>query len=136
VTRREFVRVNLAALPALAVPLVIALGIYGGLVTVTEAAALAALVALLVSLVVYRGFGWRDVLDVVGDSVKNGAVVMLIGATALAFGQWVTESGMAQQLGGAIAARGLAAAESPPAGAAAAKKAARPAPKAARKRSG
>jgi C4-dicarboxylate transporter DctM subunit len=108
VTRREFVRVNLAALPALAVPLVIALGIYGGLVTVTEAAALAALVALLVSLVVYRGFGWRDVLDVVGDSVKNGAVVMLIVATALAFGQWVTESGMAQRLVDAIAGRGFA----------------------------
>lgn len=107
ITRAEFARVNLAAMPALAVPLIIAVGIYGGLVTVTEAAALAALVALAVSLLVYRGFGWRNMLGVVGDSIKNSAVVMLIVATALAFGQWVTESGVPGALVEAISGRGL-----------------------------
>lgn len=107
--RALFVRVNLIALPALAVPLVIAVGIYGGLVTVTEAAALAALVALAVSLLVYRGFGWGEVFGVVGDSVKNAAVVMLIVATALAFGQWVTESGLPARLVEAMSGLGLTA---------------------------
>jgi len=107
--RAQFVRVNLIALPALAVPLVIAVGIYGGLVTVTEAAALAALVALAVSLLVYRGFGWGEVFGVVGDSVKNAAVVMLIVATALAFGQWVTESGLPARLVEAMSGLGLTA---------------------------
>ena len=45
----ERLRVTWRALPALAVPVVVLVGIYGGFVTVTEAAALAAVVALLVS---------------------------------------------------------------------------------------
>src|SRR3954452_15230939 len=49
-------RVTLHAVPALAVPAVVMVGIYGGVVTVTEAAVLAAATALLVSLVFYRGF--------------------------------------------------------------------------------
>ena len=53
---REFVRVNLRALPALSLPVIIAVGIYGGIVTTTEAAAFAAIVALLVALFFYKGF--------------------------------------------------------------------------------
>ncbi|MCG3186190.1 MAG: C4-dicarboxylate TRAP transporter large permease protein DctM [Rhodocyclaceae bacterium] len=106
-SRREFLKVNLAALPAMSVPVVIAVGIYGGIVTVTEAAALAALVALLVSLFVYRGFHWREAVEVIGDSVKSSAVVMLIVATALAFGHWVTESGMPNTVVTAITEMGL-----------------------------
>ncbi|GMV55229.1 MAG: membrane protein [Betaproteobacteria bacterium] len=106
-SRREFLKVNLAALPAMSVPVVIAVGIYGGIVTVTEAAALAALVALLVSLLVYRGFHWREAVEVIGDSVKSSAVVMLIVATALAFGHWVTESGMPNTVVTAITEMGL-----------------------------
>src|SRR6202045_5101884 len=45
----ERLRITARAIPALAVPLVVMLGIYGGVVTVTEAAALSAAVALLVS---------------------------------------------------------------------------------------
>jgi C4-dicarboxylate transporter, DctM subunit len=52
-------RVTWRALPALAVPAVVLIGIYGGIVTVTEAAAIAAVVSLLVSLFVYRGFPVR-----------------------------------------------------------------------------
>ena len=46
------------ALPAMAVPFVVLTGIYGGFMTVTESAALAAVTALLVSLIFYRGFPW------------------------------------------------------------------------------
>src|SRR5947208_1693461 len=46
----EFVRGTLNALPALAVPAIVTTSIYGGLMTVTEAAAISAVVALLVSL--------------------------------------------------------------------------------------
>ena len=40
----------------MAVPFVVLVGIYGGFMTVTEAAAMAAVTSLVVSLVVYRGF--------------------------------------------------------------------------------
>src|SRR5271154_559281 len=58
----ERLRVTVRAIPALSVPLVVTVGIYGGVVTVTEAAALSAAVALLVSLIFYRGFRWTQTL--------------------------------------------------------------------------
>src|ERR1039458_383680 len=91
-------RVTLHALPALSVPLVVTVGIYGGFVTVTEAAALSAVVALLVSLVFYRGFQWKQTLVVIADGTRSAATIMLIVATALAFGHWMTESGIPTKL--------------------------------------
>lgn len=92
-SREEFVRVNLRALPALAVPVIIAVGIYGGVVTITEAAAFAAVVTLIVSATVYKGFTWRESIGVMGDAMKSGASILLIVATALVFGHWMTEAG-------------------------------------------
>ena len=89
----ERLRVTVRALPALVVPVVVMVGIYGGIVTVTEAAALSAVTALLVSLVFYRGFHWTETLRVIADGIKSAATIMLIVATALAFGHWMTESG-------------------------------------------
>ncbi len=86
------------ALPALAVPVIVMVGIYGGVVTVTEAAALAAVTALIVSLFFYRGFRWQDTFEVIADAVKSAATIMIIIATALAFGHWMTESGIPSQL--------------------------------------
>ena len=91
-------RVTARAIPALAVPLVVTVGIYGGVVTVTEAAALSAAVALLVSLIFYRGFHWTETLRVITDGIRSAATIMLIVATALAFGHWMTESGIPNQL--------------------------------------
>jgi C4-dicarboxylate transporter DctM subunit len=86
------------AAPAMAVPVIVVGGIYGGLVTVTEAATLAALAALFVSLFVYRGFHWTQTLDVIADAIRNAAIIMMIVATALAFGHWMTESGAPAKL--------------------------------------
>jgi C4-dicarboxylate transporter DctM subunit len=90
---RERIEVTLSALPALLVPFVVMVGIYGGFVTVTEAAALSAVVALGVSLVFYRGFHWTETLSVVASGLRSAASIMLIIATALAVGHWLTESG-------------------------------------------
>ena len=95
---KDKVRVTLAALPALLVPLVVMAGIYGGFVTVTEAAALSAVVALGVTLLFYRGFHWTDTPAVVAKGLRGAASIMLIIATALALGHWVTESGAPARL--------------------------------------
>ncbi len=87
-------RITWRAVPALCVPIVVLVGIYGGLVTVTEAAAIAAVVALLVSLAVYRGFRLSETLSVIAEGLRSAAVIMLIVACALAFGHWMTESGV------------------------------------------
>jgi len=91
-------RVTLQALPALAVPAVVMIGIYGGLMTVTEAAAISAVVALIVSLGFYRGFRPAETLGVIADGMRSAATIMIIVATALAFGHWMTESGVPAQL--------------------------------------
>jgi C4-dicarboxylate transporter DctM subunit len=92
------IAVTVRALPALAVPVIVLVGIYGGIVTVTEAAALAATVSLLISLVFYRGFRWTQTLSVIADALRSAGTIMLIVATALAFGHWMTESGAPAQL--------------------------------------
>jgi len=94
----ERLRVTVRAVPALVVPVVVMVGIYGGIVTVTEAAALSAVTALLVSLVFYRGFHWTQTLHVIADGISSAATIMLIVATALAFGHWMTESGVPAEI--------------------------------------
>ena len=92
------IRVSLRALPAMAVPFVVLVGIYGGFMTVTESAALAAVTALLVSLIVYRGFPWTQTLEVIAEALSSAGVIMLIIATALVFGHWMTGSGLPAKL--------------------------------------
>ncbi len=94
----ERLRITLRGLPALAVPAVVMVGIYGGLMTVTEAAAISAVVALLVSLLFYRGFPWTRTLFVIADGIRSAATIMLIVAAALAFGHWMTDSGIPGKL--------------------------------------
>jgi len=94
----ERMQVTLVAAPALLVPLVVIVGIYGGFITVTEAAALSAVTALGVSLFYYRGFHWTQTLSVVENGMRSAASIMLIIATALAVGHWVTESGAPTRL--------------------------------------
>jgi C4-dicarboxylate transporter DctM subunit len=94
----ERIEVTLAALPAMLVPVVVMVGIYGGFVTVTEAAALSAVVALAVSLVFYQGFHWSETLAMIAAGLRSAASIMLIIATALAVGHWVAEWGAPARL--------------------------------------
>lgn len=91
-------RKNLRALPAFAIPLIVLGGIYGGAATVTEAAALSALVAMLISVFVYRETPLRRLLPVLAEAMQNSAAIMIIIAMALVFGHWITESGVAPWL--------------------------------------
>jgi len=105
---RDRLRVSLRALPAMLVPTVVMVGIYGGIVTITEAAALAAVTALLASVVVYRGFAWARTLEMVAEGLASAGVIMLIIATALVFGHWMTGSGVPARFVDFTAHQGLA----------------------------
>jgi C4-dicarboxylate transporter DctM subunit len=94
----ELVRANLAALPALAVPLIVLGGIYGGFVTVTEAAALSAAVALLVSVFVYRSLKLSAVPEVLVQGISRTAAILLIIAGANLLSLWLTRDGLAVRL--------------------------------------
>jgi C4-dicarboxylate transporter, DctM subunit len=105
--RKAFFAVNGRALPALAVPVIVAVGIYGGLVTVTEAAALSAAVALLVSIVVYRGFTWLQVPWIVSEALLSCSKIIIIVIVALIFGHWMTKVGVSQALVNFVIESGL-----------------------------
>lgn len=96
--RDEFWRTNINALPALSLPVIVLGGIYGGFVTVTEAAALSAVVSILISVFFYRGVKAREVLGLIGESVRATAVIIFIIAGALLFGHWITDAGLAYDL--------------------------------------
>jgi C4-dicarboxylate transporter, DctM subunit len=94
----DFWHKNLRALPAFSIPLIVLGGIYGGATTVTEAAALSAVVAMFISVFVYRETPLRNLLSVLAEAIQNAAAIMIIIAMALVFGHWVTESGIASWL--------------------------------------
>ena len=91
-------RANLRALPALAVPLIVLGGIYGGFVTVTEAAALSAATALVVSVVVYRSLSVAEVPNVLVQGIARTAAILLIIAGADLLSTWMTRDGLAAHL--------------------------------------
>jgi len=103
----EKLRRSVHAIPALAVPVIVLGGIYGGLVTVTESAALSAVVAMLLAVFVYRGVTVGDFLAVLAEAIRNAAAIMIIIAVALVFGHWVTETGVAGRLARFVTEAGI-----------------------------
>ncbi|AUQ61056.1 MULTISPECIES: TRAP transporter large permease [Roseobacteraceae] len=67
------------AFPALLMPLIILGGIYGGIMTPTEAAGVAVVYAIPVAIYVYRGLTWRALVEALTDSgVIIGVVMVMI----------------------------------------------------------
>jgi len=95
---KEFRKTNIQAIPALSLPVIVLGGIYGGFVTVTEAAALSALVAILISVFIYKGCTWQEVIPTIGESIKRAGTIIFIIMMALAFGHWITGSGFTHTL--------------------------------------
>ncbi|BBK40874.1 C4-dicarboxylate ABC transporter permease [Allostella vacuolata] len=87
-TMREFLRVLWAATPALMIPIIIMGGILFGLFTPTEAAAVAAVYALIVPPLFYRQPAWRELPAIFADSARLSGVIGLIIGFVGAFG-WV-----------------------------------------------
>ena len=80
---RKFMRSTLSAIPALLTPVVLLAGIYSGVMTPTEAGAVAGFYALLVSVLIYRMLGWRELKQILMDTVKGvGTCSLMIGAAA------------------------------------------------------
>jgi C4-dicarboxylate transporter DctM subunit len=68
----------LAGAWALGLPLVILGGIYSGVFTATEAAAVAVVYAVFVEMVVYRALGWRDLLRIAESSAVAVSTIFIL----------------------------------------------------------
>ena len=75
---------------ALLVPVIILGGIYGGIFTPTEAAAVAVAYGLIVGLFVYRDLKAKDLYRIFGSAALTTATIMVILGTATTFGRILT----------------------------------------------
>ena len=88
---------------ALFLPLIILGGIFGGVVTATEGAALAVVAALFIGLVIYRELDLSHLRAAVMEGGMQTAVVMLMVSTSALLGSYLTEVGSPQQMAAAVA---------------------------------
>jgi C4-dicarboxylate transporter DctM subunit len=85
-------------------PVVIFGGIYGGLFTPTEAAGVACIYAIAISVFVHRELNWRELWIITTDSALLSGQILIIVAAAGAFAWLITTSGYPQQLVAMVAA--------------------------------
>jgi len=95
---REIPGITLRALPALLMPVVLLGGIYSGVTTPTEAAAVAAAYALVVSVVIYRSVSLADFYRSVLASARTTSSIGMLIAGALVFNYVVTVENIPQSL--------------------------------------
>ncbi len=90
------------ALWAFLLPIIILGGIFGGVVTATEGAALAVLAAMFVGMVIYRELDLKHLRAAAMEGGVQTAVVMLLVATSALLGSYLTEVQAPQALAKAV----------------------------------
>ncbi|MEJ1159298.1 TRAP transporter large permease [Prosthecomicrobium sp. N25] len=94
----ELPRTTFRALPALMMPAILLYGIYGGVATPTEAAAVAAAYSLILAGIFYRAISLRDLYGVFLESAKGSASVGLLIGGALIFNYIVASENIPGQV--------------------------------------
>jgi C4-dicarboxylate transporter, DctM subunit len=83
---------------ALGTPLVIFGGIYGGIFTPTEAAGIAAIYSILVTMFIYRDIGWRELWRITLSSVFLISQILIVVTAAGMYSWLLTTSGIPQSI--------------------------------------
>ena len=78
------------ALPGLFTAVIIVGGVLSGIFTVTESGAFGTMYAFVVTIIVYRALTWKNFKIAVVNSVKTTSMVMILVASASAFGYMLT----------------------------------------------
>ena len=97
-TRAQRIKAFRDALLGLLLPIFVLGGIYGGIFTPTEAAAMAVLYSLIVSLFVYREMTLKDLARVTVASARMSAMIMFIIANAILFSFVLTSERIPDQI--------------------------------------
>lgn len=93
-TLAEGLKIFLDGLWALLLPIIILVGLRGGVFTATEAGVVAVVYALIVGVVVYRELDIKAIFVGLVSGAKMSAVVMFLAATAQVAGYFMTISGL------------------------------------------
>ncbi len=92
--RGEFWTAFKRSILALGMPVIILGGIYGGLFTPTEAAAISCLYAILVSGLVYRAISWKEIPRILLQSAKSTAMILFVLCSASGYAWLMTNFGL------------------------------------------
>ena len=95
---RDLPRVTVRAFPALLMPVILLYGIYGGVTTPTEAAALAAAYALLLAALFYRALSWKSLYRVLSESARATASIGIVIGGALIFNYIVASENVPNEM--------------------------------------
>ena len=104
---REFLQAARRGIWALGAPVIILGGIYGGVFSPTEAAAVACVYAALVTAVVYRDIGWREIVSAAGTTALFTAQILIIVACAGVFAWLLTVNQVSAAMAGWIREMGV-----------------------------
>ena len=99
---RALPKLTVQAFPALLMPVILLYGIYGGVTTPTEAAAVAAAYAFLLAALFYRTLSLKGIYDVMSDSARSSAAVGLVIGGALIFNFIVASENIPNSLAGVL----------------------------------
>ena len=99
---RQIPRLTVRAFPALLMPLILLVGIYGGVTTPTEAASVAAFYALIVAVFLYRALSWRGFYQILLTSVRSSASVGLVIGGALIFNYIIANENIPSLMAGSL----------------------------------
>lgn len=80
---RQLPKITGNAFPALLMPVILLYGIYGGVTTPTEAAAVAAFYALILAAVFYRALSFKSLYEILVESARSSAAVGVVIGGAL-----------------------------------------------------
>jgi C4-dicarboxylate transporter, DctM subunit len=103
----EFLAATRNAAWAFGAPVVILGGIYGGIFTPTEAAGVACVYSIFVTMLVYRSLGLRQIFEIAGSSMYLTAQIFIIVAAAGTYSWLLTVSGAAHAAVGFVASLAL-----------------------------
>ncbi|MBK6868310.1 MAG: TRAP transporter large permease [Burkholderiales bacterium] len=99
---RALPRVTLDAFPALMMPVILLGCLYSGITTPTEAAAVAAAYALLLSTVLYRDLRWRQLYEALLASARVSISIGMLIAGAMVFNYVITSENIPVTLSAAL----------------------------------
>jgi tripartite ATP-independent transporter DctM subunit len=85
---------------SLSIPVVIFAGTRYGLFTTTESGAIVVLYVLAIAVFGYREMKWRELPEILAESVRDSSVVMIMICAAAAFGFYLTWEQVPQEMSG------------------------------------
>jgi tripartite ATP-independent transporter DctM subunit len=99
---KELPKVTMQAFPALLMPVILLYGIYGGIATPTEAAAIAAAYALIIAVFLYRSLSVKSFYQVMVESARPSASVGLVIGGALILNYIVASENIGTSIANAL----------------------------------